>query len=502
MANIGAGIGAFMEGLAGGVKAVGDIDRDAAYTKYLNAKMASESASEARDAAKAERDKPLEDAKREHDLATYQDAATERGILRGIAPSQGTAAQSNNVATPGTATPSGESGAQSSTPFADRWRETQAPILKQHYVQTGQLDKANALDKWLDDDGIKRGIETNGRVMSAYHNGDLDGVKTGLNQLFSNKRYFPSAGWDTKVELVKDESATPIGLRITRTGPRGERSVSDLNGDQEIVAGLQRLNPQTAFDYGKHLLDDKRNLEKKRAEEGFQAEREIAVEREKQTTKRMNPTLTAADRKAIFEADDSVAAAQNAVSALDQAIAVSPKASGFPGAGAAAKVGSLLPSGYGGDTARETVDLDNIVTGQVLESLKATFGGMPTEGERKVLLEVQGSSSQPDAVRQKIFKRARELASRRIDFNKRRAQELRGGSFYEPGEHVAPSQNAPVASQAMPAQAAATPQTQPAMAQRPAIPSGAIQMLRAKPDLRSHFDEKYGTGASASFLGN
>jgi hypothetical protein len=37
-------------------------------------------------------------------------------------------------------------------------------------------------------------------------------------------------------------------------------------------------------------------------------------------------------------------------------------------------------------------------------------------------------------VRQKIFDQATQLAQRRLDFEKQRADALRGGSFYKPGQ--------------------------------------------------------------------
>ena len=61
-----------------------------------------------------------------------------------------------------------------------------------------------------------------------------------------------------------------------------------------------------------------------------------------------------------------------------------------------------------------------------------SFGGAPTEGERKILLDIQGSSNLPDAVRQKIYDRAIGMAQSRLKFNEERAKELRGGQFYKP----------------------------------------------------------------------
>lgn len=138
--------------------------------------------------------------------------------------------------------------------------------------------------------------------------------------------------------------------------------------------------------------------------------------------------LTAGDRDAIRTADENILASNNVIGALTQAKELSRKALGFPGAGVAAKAGALI----GNETAIATTELDNMISGQALDSLRAVFGGNPTEGERKILLDIQGSSSQPDAVRQRIFDRAISAAQKRLQFNKDRADELRGGTYYKP----------------------------------------------------------------------
>lgn len=138
--------------------------------------------------------------------------------------------------------------------------------------------------------------------------------------------------------------------------------------------------------------------------------------------------LTATDKKAILEADDGVLAAQTAIDSLNKAKQLSPKAFGFKGAGNIAAVGALL----GNETSIATAELDNTVTSNALSQLKAIFGGAPTEGERKILLDIQGASSQPDAVRQRIYDRAIQMAQNRLRFNEQRAADMRGGQFYKP----------------------------------------------------------------------
>jgi hypothetical protein len=137
--------------------------------------------------------------------------------------------------------------------------------------------------------------------------------------------------------------------------------------------------------------------------------------------------LTATDKQAIMAADEMVMSNQNVISNLKEAKDLSKKALGFKGAGIVAQGGALI----GNEASRATVEMDNLITQNALGQLKAVFGGAPTEGERAILMQIQGASSQPDAVRQKIFDRAIEMANKRLQFNQQKADELRGGTYYK-----------------------------------------------------------------------
>lgn len=147
--------------------------------------------------------------------------------------------------------------------------------------------------------------------------------------------------------------------------------------------------------------------------------------------------LTATDKKAILEADEGVLAAETAIKALKEAKEISPRALGGVTAPVRTFLGNNLPDILLPDViaspqqAQDTASLNNLVVSNALSQLKAIFGGAPTEGERKILLEIQGSVSQPDNVRQEIYSRAASMAEKRLQFNKERASQLRGGDYYK-----------------------------------------------------------------------
>jgi hypothetical protein len=143
-----------------------------------------------------------------------------------------------------------------------------------------------------------------------------------------------------------------------------------------------------------------------------------------------NKGLSVAAQKELIDAEDGIQGSKEAVKAFNQAISINKQAMGGFGSGALATIGSVLPDFARPEIVDKTKELDNVLQGSALPQLKAIFGGMPTEGERAILLEVQGSSSQPASVREGIFKRAIASAESRIKYNTEKAKKLRSGTYF------------------------------------------------------------------------
>lgn len=158
--------------------------------------------------------------------------------------------------------------------------------------------------------------------------------------------------------------------------------------------------------------------------------------------KAVKSPMSASLQKELIDADEGVQAGNSVVNTIDSALKINDKAlSGF-GAGARAAIADKLPDWMvpdaiaSKDEALATIGLDNMTTGQALESLKQIFGGMPTEGERKILLDMQASVDKSPAARKMIFERAKQAAENRMSFNKAKADAIRGGTYLNEGVQV------------------------------------------------------------------
>lgn len=147
-------------------------------------------------------------------------------------------------------------------------------------------------------------------------------------------------------------------------------------------------------------------------------------------------------KKELAEADDFIGQTQAAIGALKEAQRLNSTA--YDGLAASQRAGAMnATSMLSTPESQATANLQNVVTNQALQSLRATFGGNPTEGERKILLEVAGSVNQPAAVRAEIYNRALALAQQRLAINQQKAEALRGGTYYGQGGQP-PAINQPV----------------------------------------------------------
>lgn len=138
-------------------------------------------------------------------------------------------------------------------------------------------------------------------------------------------------------------------------------------------------------------------------------------------------SLSSTMEKELIEANDKAEVSRNVIGMLEEASALNKAAYSGYGAMSRATARSNLPGASAGADA--TVNLDNIMTGQALESLKAIFGGMPTEGERKILLEMQASVGKTPQQRADIIARASGLAKKRIDYNEKKVESIKNGTY-------------------------------------------------------------------------
>lgn len=144
----------------------------------------------------------------------------------------------------------------------------------------------------------------------------------------------------------------------------------------------------------------------------------------------------------IGESDQAIQSGNSAIQSLTQALQLSGQAYAGPTAGVRGTVTGTLGSAAG----QATMQFNQLMQSQALEQLKAIFGAAPTEGERRILLDIQGSANQPQAVREAIIRRAIAAAQDRIRFHADRAAQLRsnnyftpqGGGVQQPGQQGAP----------------------------------------------------------------
>ena len=133
------------------------------------------------------------------------------------------------------------------------------------------------------------------------------------------------------------------------------------------------------------------------------------------------------------ETDNALKAAQSARSGLERALALSPQAYAGPIAQTRGWVAGF--TGFDQRTAAATREFNTIMGQQVLAQLRSIFGGNPTEGERKILLDLEANADMSRVERETLIRRAIEAVQRReVDFG-RRLEDIVRGNFgrTEPG---------------------------------------------------------------------
>jgi hypothetical protein len=140
--------------------------------------------------------------------------------------------------------------------------------------------------------------------------------------------------------------------------------------------------------------------------------------------------LSAQQQEAILESDKNVDAVSSALNSLTRALELNDKAFDGPTAGARAFADRIAPGEWGGT---DTTEFQSLIENSALASLKAIFGGNPTEGERKILMDLQASVNKTAEERKVILDNAIAAAKSKLEREKARGKAMRDGTYYTQG---------------------------------------------------------------------
>lgn len=151
---------------------------------------------------------------------------------------------------------------------------------------------------------------------------------------------------------------------------------------------------------------------------------------------------SAQERTALLEGKSAIDNGKLAVRNIDKALGLNEKA--YEGAFAGPGVSLARLTGIGKDTAATTSQMQMLMDTQVMSSLRSTFGGNPTEGEREFLRKASGFTGMTRAERAALLREGRDLAVARMRNQTSTIQGIQGGGFgYRPSAAPAAASGAP-----------------------------------------------------------
>lgn len=152
--------------------------------------------------------------------------------------------------------------------------------------------------------------------------------------------------------------------------------------------------------------------------------------------------LEANERTKLFELQEQIDADVGVGNSLKRLDALSDLAYSGAGASFRGTAMSRIPGGGNNERANATVLSENITIELALKQLKSTFGAAPTEGERKILMDLQASVDKSPVQKKQIIAAAMRAVAERIRYRKKQQEAIRTGSYAMPKGNSSSSSSA------------------------------------------------------------
>ncbi|QRE00580.1 hypothetical protein [Pseudomonas phage Itty13] len=252
--NFGIGVGAFMAGLNQGVQAYDTIQ------KARDRKALRDIATQGTDAAKAAREADI-------GRSINVGSRSENGVT---VPTYEVGGQS--YASEGDARAAAEKQVGS---FMDYYAKSVLPKYQEHWMQTGDVEKAQALEKWMQDQNVQKGVKAWAGAVRAFQTGDREAFKKNLMAAYNQQGYFQDGMEAVSIDDVKDDKGNLLGYKIKFKDPKGKVTEQTYDGEDVARLGLNALSPAEVLSYGVDQLKQAQAARAELAKENRKFQRDI-----------------------------------------------------------------------------------------------------------------------------------------------------------------------------------------------------------------------------------
>lgn len=229
MANLGVGIGAFLGGMNQGMQAYETFE--SARDRKRMRGIASEGTEQAKADREADIGKAISVGSAEQDGMTVPTYQVGNKSYKNEEEARGAAEK--DVGT-----------------FMDYYAKTVLPKYQQHWMETGEVQKAQALDKWMQDENVKKGAKAWAEAVRSFNVGDSEGFKNNLMRAYNQQGYFDDGMTATKIDDVLNDKGQLLGYAITFKDADGKETTQNYDGDDVARMGLQALAPDQVLSHG------------------------------------------------------------------------------------------------------------------------------------------------------------------------------------------------------------------------------------------------------------
>lgn len=154
-----------------------------------------------------------------------------------------------------------------------------------------------------------------------------------------------------------------------------------------------------------------------------------------QLRERESKKLTATEVKLKTDTEDTIAAADSALGMISKAYKLNPNTFDASLVDSIQRK-ALEAAGSKDPKLLATREMENLLGEQAIAKLRAAFGGNPTEGERKILLDLQGIGAKSVEERAAILRNAYSSLKAKRERESRRLRDINAGIYRATGEQT------------------------------------------------------------------